>query len=144
MQVWKINVLHTARWKYRTQKWSHKSPFAHHHTTLSRCIFATKACIDNRKKLIKQQYVLRMSSQYGELRSINSWDLLAPQQISTGFASCLRFCSDVAHWRQTKLCTMFGHLLRCYTIYTFQITGLSRGKVTVPTHPVKWQFQHTR
>jgi len=27
-----------------------KSPFARHRTTLSGCIFATKACIDNRKK----------------------------------------------------------------------------------------------
>jgi len=27
-----------------------KSPFWHHRTTLSGCIFATKACIDNRKK----------------------------------------------------------------------------------------------
>jgi len=26
---------------------------------------------------------------------------------------------DVAHRRPTKLCTMFGHLLRWYTIYTF-------------------------
>ena len=32
----------------------------------------------------------------------------APQQISTGFASCLCYCNDVAHWRPTKLCTMFG------------------------------------
>ena len=38
------------------------------------------------------------------------------QQISTGFASWLRYCSDVAHRRPTKLCMMFGHLLGCYTI----------------------------
>ena len=48
MQVW--NVLHAARWKYRTQKWCKKSPSGHHPTTLSGYIFATKACIDNRKK----------------------------------------------------------------------------------------------
>jgi len=30
-----------------------KSPFWHHRTTLSGCIFETKACIDNRKKRIK-------------------------------------------------------------------------------------------
>jgi len=29
-----------------------KSPFRHHRTTLSGCIFATKACIDNRKKIV--------------------------------------------------------------------------------------------
>ena len=34
-------------------------------------IFATKAYIDNRKKLIKQQYLSHMSSQYGERRPIN-------------------------------------------------------------------------
>ena len=39
------------------------SPSAHHRTTLSGCIFATKACIDNRKKkLAKQQYLLHMCS----------------------------------------------------------------------------------
>jgi len=43
----------------------------------------------------------------------------APQQISTGFASCLLCCSDVAHRRPTKLCKMFGRLLGCYIIYTF-------------------------
>jgi len=32
-------------------------PFAHHHTNLSGYIFATKACIDNRKQLVKQQHL---------------------------------------------------------------------------------------
>jgi len=45
MHVW--NVLHAARWKYRTQK---KLPFWHHRTTLSSYIFGTKVRIDNRKK----------------------------------------------------------------------------------------------
>ena len=48
MQVW--NVLHAARWKYRMQKWCQKSPSAHHRTTLSSYIFATKACINNWRK----------------------------------------------------------------------------------------------
>jgi len=34
----------------------------------------------------------------------------------SGFVSCLRYCSDVAHWRPTKLWTMFGHLLAA-TLY---------------------------
>ena len=55
MQVW--NVLHVARWKYRTHKWCKKSSSGHHHTTLSGYIFVIKACIDNRKKLVKQQYL---------------------------------------------------------------------------------------
>ena len=50
MQVW--NVLHAARWKYRTLKWCKNSPSAHHRTTLSGYIFAIKARIDNRKKLL--------------------------------------------------------------------------------------------
>jgi len=45
-----------------------KSPSGHHRTTLSGCIFATKARIDNREKLVKQQYLLHLSSQYGKLR----------------------------------------------------------------------------
>ena len=45
----------------------------HHHTTLLGCIFATKAYIDSRKKLVKQQY-LHMSSLYGELWPTNGRD----------------------------------------------------------------------
>jgi len=52
-------VLHAAaanagRW---TQKSRQKSPSGHHRTTLSGYIFAPKACIDNWKKLVKQQYL---------------------------------------------------------------------------------------
>jgi len=44
---------------------------------------------------------------------------VVPQQILTGFASWLHYCSDVAQRRPTKLCTIFGRLLGWYTIYTF-------------------------
>ena len=74
MQVW--NVLHAARWKYRAQKSRQKSPSGHHRTILSGYIFAIKAHIDNRKKVVKQQYLLHTSSQYGELRPTNGWDRL--------------------------------------------------------------------
>jgi len=66
-----------------------------------------------------------MFPQYGELRPTNGWDRFgnreygAPQQIPTGFASWLRYCSNVAYRRPTKLCTMFGRLLGWYIIYTF-------------------------
>ena len=43
-------MLHAARCKCRTQKSRQKSPSGHHRTTLSGYIFATKACINNRKK----------------------------------------------------------------------------------------------
>jgi len=39
-----------------------KSPFWHHRTTLSGCIFAAQACIDNWKKLVKRWYLFQMSS----------------------------------------------------------------------------------
>ena len=39
-----------------------------HRTISSGYIFAITARTDNRKKLAEQQYLLQMSSQYGELR----------------------------------------------------------------------------
>jgi len=33
--------------------------------------------------------------------------------------SWLRYCTDVAHCRSTRLCTVFGCLLGWYTMYTF-------------------------
>jgi len=45
MHVW--NVLHAACWKYNVQKLCKKSQSAHHHSTLSSYIFATKACFGN-------------------------------------------------------------------------------------------------
>jgi len=42
---------------------------------------------------------------------------------SMGFASCLRYCSDVTHRRPTELCTMLGRLLGWYTIYYIHFRG---------------------
>jgi len=73
MQAW--NVLHAARCKCRIQN---IAKIYHLRTTLLGYIFAIKAHIDNRKKkLVKQQCLPHMSSQYGELRPTSSWDLLA-------------------------------------------------------------------
>jgi len=51
------------------------------------------------KKLVKQQYLLHMSAQYGELRPTSGWDrfvsLGKPQVISTGFASWQRYCTTL-------------------------------------------------
>ena len=54
------------------------------------------------------------TSAHWRLRSFREFG--APQQIVTGFASCLRYCSDVAHQRPTKLCMIFGHFLGWYSI----------------------------
>jgi len=45
-------MLEAARFKYGTQKSRQKSPSGHHCTTLSGYIFAIKAHIDNRKKIL--------------------------------------------------------------------------------------------
>ena len=50
MQVWK--VLHAACWKYNTQKVAKSSPSGQNRSTSSAYIFAIKACIDNRKKIL--------------------------------------------------------------------------------------------
>jgi len=106
----KINVLHADRWKYRTQKWRKQSPSRHHRTNLLGCIFATKAHIDNRKKLVKQQYVLHMSPQYGELRPTNGWDRFGSLGLPCKFQLVLRLASvTVRHsssWRQPNFATL--------------------------------------
>jgi len=101
-------------------------PSGHHRTTLSGYIFTSTACIDNRKKFVKQQYLLQMSSQYGELWSTNSWDPLASlghPNNSTGFAFWLPYCTDVVQVRSTKLCRMFGSLFGWYTKYIYIFEG---------------------
>ena len=56
---------------------------------------------------------------FGPLTAEIVYQFGALQQILTDFASWLRYCSDVAHRRPTKVCTIFGRLLGWYTIYTF-------------------------
>ena len=87
MQVW--NMLHVARWKYRTQKSAICSP-SHNFVGY---IFPTKACINNQKKLVKQLQNLHMSSQYSELQPTSSWDQLASlgHLIKFHWALCLGF-----------------------------------------------------
>jgi len=73
MQVW--NVLHTARWKCRTEKNAKNWLSGHHRTTLSGYISSQLRHIDNRKKLMsKQQYLLHIFPQYGQFRPTSGWD----------------------------------------------------------------------
>jgi len=60
-------VLLAARCKYGTQKTRQKSPSGHHRATLPGYIFATTTLIDNRKKLVKQQYLLHNMVNFGPL-----------------------------------------------------------------------------
>ena len=98
------------------------SPSGHHRTTLSGYVLATKAHIDNRKKLFKWQYLPHMSPQYGELRPTVG-EFVALQQISTGFAPWLRYCSYLAQWKPTKLCTMLA--VSCTDILYIHFGGLA-------------------
>jgi len=95
--------------------------------TLDRAYFLTTHAYTTQQytstigKIVKLQYLLHMPSQYGELRPTNGRHWLAglghPSKL-TGFASWLHYCRDVAQWKSTKLCTMFGRLLGWYIIYT--------------------------
>ena len=70
-------------------KMTQKSPSVHHCTTLSSCIFATKACIDNRKNLLNSNMSLTCAhnmANFGPLTLRPVREFGAPQQISTGFA----------------------------------------------------------
>jgi len=107
-------VLHVACWKYRTQKIRQKLGIWAPSHNLRTVDSQLRHVSTIGKKLVKQQYLLHMSSQYGGL-----WPTNGTLAISTVFASWLRYCSDVTQRRPTKLCTMFGHLLGCYTKYTF-------------------------
>jgi len=104
------------------------SPCGHYGTIFSGCIFATKACINNRKKLDKQQYLLHMSSQYGKLQLTSVWDWFGSlgypskfQQLSrlgfvtaatslTGGQPNLALCLAM-YWAGTLLCILFWGLL---------------------------------
>jgi len=89
MPVW--NVLHAARWKYRMQKWRKKSPSGHHRTNLPGWIFATKACIDNRKKNLLNSNTSSTCphniATFGPLAAEICWRICGTHHISTGIAS---------------------------------------------------------
>ena len=70
-------------------------------------------------KTVKQQYLLHMSSQYGELRPTIAKIGSGVWGTSANFNEFRVLASLLAHRRPTKLCTMFGRLLGYYNIYIF-------------------------
>ena len=76
-----------------------KSPseYHDHRRTLSGYIFATKTCIDNRKKFFKRRCVPHMSVQYGELRFTSGWDLLASLRHPCKFQRVSRVLTALLH-----------------------------------------------
>ena len=109
------------------KKLQKKSPSEHNRTNLSSCIFATKNVSTIGKKLVNSNRPIspicphNMANFGPQTAQIClGRELGAPQQISTGFSSWLRYCSNVIHWRPTKPCTTLGRLRGCYIIYTFR------------------------
>jgi len=72
IRIW--NVLHAARWKYRMQKIAKKSPSRHHRTVCRAVSSQLRHVLTIRKKLVKEQYLLHMSSQYGKRWPTNGWE----------------------------------------------------------------------
>jgi len=70
---------------------------------------------------------------FGPLAAETTGRFWVPQQISRGFVSWLHYCSDVAEQKSPKLCTMFGHLLGWYTIFTF-LGALARNPARCKIH----------
>jgi len=100
----------------------------HHPTTLSGYIFATKARIDNQKKLVKQQYLLHRSLQYGELRLTSGWDRF----VSLGHpCKCRRF-------------SRLGALLHVTPVLgVSQTAALNRGRhLCSAWRPSRWALAH--
>jgi len=84
---------------------------------LSSYVFATKACVDNRKKNLLNSDMSSTCSHnmtnFSRLTAEILSGVWATPKNSTVFACCLCYCSKIAHWRPTN------HLLGWYTIYTF-------------------------
>ena len=103
------NVLHTARWKCRTQKIAKNSPSGHHHSTLSGYIYAAKARINNGKKNllnnnISPPHVLTI---WRKIRPTSGWDLLASLGHPSKFQQVLHLGSVTARHSSN------GHQPKC-------------------------------
>ena len=89
-----------------------KSSSRHHRTTLSGHIFATKACIDNRKKNLLSSNTSSTCPDnmvnFGPLTAEIGSGVWAPLQISTGFAaaSWQRYCTASSSGRQRNFATL--------------------------------------
>jgi len=105
-----------------------KSPSGHHRASLSRYIFATKARIDNQKKMLNSNIYPR-SSQYGELRPTRGWDRLASLEHHCKFQQVSRLGSVTA--RQSSS----GRQPTC--------AALNRGRhLYLAGRPSRWELHH--
>jgi len=125
-------------------KMTQKSPSAHHRTTLSGFVFANKALSTIGKKLVKQQYLPHMSSQYGELRPISGWDLLASLGHPCRFQRVLRLGSVTARQSSSGRQPNFAALNRGRHIYSSgrpsrsALAHISSVRLCVRTTAIDW------
>ena len=110
MQVW--NALHAARCKYRTQK----SPFCHHHTSLSGYFFATEAHADNRKNFLNSN--VSPTYPHNELQPTSGWDMLAILGHSCKFQRVSRLGSVTARHSSSMRLPNFAALNRGRHLYS--------------------------
>jgi len=114
--------------KIQDAKIAENAPSAHHCTTLSGYIFATKAYIDNRRKTFKQQCL--PTSPYNTVNFVPleaeiCWRVWGTYHISTGFASWRRYCTRHCSGRQSN------------------IAALNRGRqLYSPGWPSRWALAH--
>ena len=94
MHVW--SVLHAARWKYRTQKLRQNRPLR----TIAQLYRQSEKNLLNGSISFICLYIM---VNLGPLTAEICWRVWGTQQISTGFASWFRYCSDVAQRKPTKL-----------------------------------------
>ena len=126
MQVWKL--LHAARWKHRTQKSRQKSPSGHHRTICRAISSQLRHVSTIGKKLIKHQYVLHMSPQYGELRPTSGWDRFTSLGHPCIFQRVSRLGSVTAR-----------HLV----VGVSQTAALNRGRhLCLAGRPSRWALAH--
>ena len=127
MQVW--NVLRVARWKCSTQK----LPKSRHLGTMAQLCRAISSQLRHvstiGKKLVKQQCLPHMSSQYDELRPTCGWGLLASLGHPCKFQRVLRLGSITA-WHFSS-----GHQPN--------FAALNRGRhLYLAGRPSRWALAH--
>ena len=87
-----------------------KSPSRHHHTTLSGHIFATKACIDNRKKNLLSSNTSSTCPDnmvnFGPLTAEICWRVWGTPVNFNGFCLLQRYCTASSSVRQTNFAAL--------------------------------------
>jgi len=107
-------MLHAARWTYRTQKFAICAP-SH---KFVRLYLRNWGSTDNRKKIVKQQYLPNMSLQYGELRPTSGRELFESLRHPCKFQRVYRLVSVTAQHSSSGRQTNFAALNKWRHLYS--------------------------